>query len=158
APTDEAFEKVPKLADFLHNTERVSSVMRNHLVKDRAISIADLAHETTLAMYSGETVTGKDGKLKAAAFTLTYMAAKNGMVQGSDRVLMTDNVSVLRETAEKVEEGLKSGAAKAGEALKSGSAKVQESLQEGAQKAEEALKSGAQKAEESFKSAKGSLS
>lgn len=93
APTDEAFEKLPKdtLAHWLKpkNKAELISVLKYHVLPGRA-SAADVERLTTPKMMQGQTATiTKDGdklRIGEATITKTDIASSNGIIHAIDRV------------------------------------------------------------------------
>jgi uncharacterized surface protein with fasciclin (FAS1) repeats len=93
APTDEAFEKLPKdvLSNWLkpENKAELISVLKYHVLPGRA-SAADVEKLTTPKMMQGQTATvTKDGdKLRIGAATITKadITSSNGIIHAIDTV------------------------------------------------------------------------
>ncbi|MHA6204689.1 fasciclin domain-containing protein [Dyella soli] len=93
APTDEAFEKLPKdtLANWLkpENKAELISVLKYHVLPGRA-SAVDVEKLTTPKMMQGQTATiTKDGdKLRIGGATITKsdIASSNGIIHAIDAV------------------------------------------------------------------------
>lgn len=93
APTDEAFEKLPKdmLSNWLkpENKAELISVLKYHVLPGRA-SAADVEKLTTPKMMQGQTATvTKDGdKLRIGSATITRsdITSSNGIIHAIDAV------------------------------------------------------------------------
>lgn len=116
APTDKAFERVPKLADLLADRAHLISVLNRHLIQDRSIDTTELSHMSIIVPKEGKELKVKAEKshieINDARIVMPDRRTKNGIVHGIDHVLMDGNDSLLREAGEKIESGLKEGARK----------------------------------------------
>jgi uncharacterized surface protein with fasciclin (FAS1) repeats len=116
APTDEAFDRVPKLADLIDSPERFTGVMEHHLLVGTAMDTSALFYAEVLHPKSGEPlkVTCNDRLFQVddAKIRIEDLQASNGYVHGIDRVLMKENDSMLRNAGETIERGLKKGTEK----------------------------------------------
>mgnify|MGYP001576507789 CR=1 FL=1 len=130
APTDEAYQRVPKLAALLNDTPTLKSVLSRHIVLDRKIMMAELAKEKTILTMSGETVAvSSDGKrVQDGTITAGDIAARNGVIHAVDHVFMEENDSALRGAGYTLEQGVKSGARKVYDGLKTGANKIKEAF------------------------------
>jgi uncharacterized surface protein with fasciclin (FAS1) repeats len=128
APSDEAFQKVPKLAELLHDGIRLQQVLRSHLVTDEGIMYADLAGKKHLSTQSGRILEVKsDGRnIDDAHIDKPNMTAGDIVIHGIDKVLMEDNDSKLRQAGETLEEGAKLAGKKTYDGLKMGAQKVKD--------------------------------
>jgi uncharacterized surface protein with fasciclin (FAS1) repeats len=123
APTDEAFQRVPKLADLLADDVRMKQVLSRHLITQRRLDTAMLRSETTLVPMQGETLKVKSLDalyINDAKVVHPNNDTKTSLVHGIDHVLMDYNDSVVRETGETIERGVKKGADKVHDGLKKG--------------------------------------
>ena len=130
APTDEAFQKVPKLAELLHDTERLRAVLSRHIVWGYLDAQA-LWGISLLAPINGQAlrIAGKNFLIEDAGVVQPNLQAPNGIIHGLSRVIMDDSVSVLREAGAKIEETVKAGAAIVLEAVQAGTAKLDATFQ-----------------------------
>nr|WP_199044708.1 fasciclin domain-containing protein [Dyella sp. ASV24] len=93
APTDAAFEKLPKdtLSNWLkpENKAELTSVLKYHVLPGRA-SAADVEKLTTPKMMQGQTATvTKDGdklRIGGATLTQTDITSSNGIIHAIDTV------------------------------------------------------------------------
>jgi len=125
APTDEAFQNVPKLAEFLHDVPRLREVLSRHIVWGYldARAVWGIHH---LAPIGGKSIriTSVNMRIEDAEVVQANLQALNGMIHGVNRVFMDENFSLLREAGTQLEEGLKSGATMVANAVKAGAAKL----------------------------------
>ncbi|HYF51021.1 MAG TPA: fasciclin domain-containing protein [Planctomycetota bacterium] len=130
APSDEAFQKVPKLAELLHDRERLGEVLRNHMIVGERLAYAELASRKTLTMYGGKVVDVRsDGRnVNDAKIEPADISAGTAVIHGIDKVLMENNDSKLRQAGETLEEGVKFAGRKVYDGLKSGAQKVKETF------------------------------
>ena len=116
APTDDAFGRVPRLGDLLHDSEKLRTVLEHHLVVDQVVDTTVLRTLRTLQPAEGEVLDVKPGdssiKINDAKIVAPDLLASNGILHGIDHVLMKENGSVLGEAGRTVEHGLKKGARK----------------------------------------------
>lgn len=123
APTDEAFQRVPKLADLLADNARMKSVLSRHLITQRRLDTVMLRSETMLVPMEGEVLKVKSLDslyINDAKVVHPNNDTKTSLVHGIDHVLMAYNDSIVRETAETIEHGVKKGADKVHDGLKKG--------------------------------------
>jgi uncharacterized surface protein with fasciclin (FAS1) repeats len=130
APSDDAFQKVPKLAELLHDRERLGEMLRNHMIVGERVAYADLASRKTLTMYGGKVVDVRsDGRnVNDAKIEPADINAGTAVVHGIDKVLMENNDSKLRQAGETLEEGVKFAGRKVYDGLKSGAQKVKDTV------------------------------
>jgi len=131
APTDEAFQRVPKLADLLKDEAYLAFVVRHHIVGARYDTQA-LRGQTVLTPLDGKSLKiSTEPELRIdddAKITQPNRDMRNGIFHGIDHVLMANNDSVLRNGAAAVEEGVKDGAKKVYDGLKTGAKKIEEAV------------------------------
>jgi len=126
APTDEAFQKVPKLADLLRDHARLERVLRNHVIVGNRVSYMDLPGRKSLVMYGGETVDVRSNgrNVNDAKIETPDVEAGTVLIHGIDKVLMENNDSKLRQAGETLEGGVKFAGQKVYDGLKTGAGKV----------------------------------
>jgi uncharacterized surface protein with fasciclin (FAS1) repeats len=131
APTDEAFQKVPKLADLLHDHERLERVLRNHVIIGERVSYSELRGRNALIMYGGEKVDVRsDGRnVNDAQIETPDIEAGTVVIHGIDKVLMENNDSKLRQAGETLEAGVKFAGEKVYDGLKTGAEKVKDTFE-----------------------------
>lgn len=116
APTDDAFGRVPKLGELLHDSENLRNVLEHHLVVNRVVDTTVLRTLRTLQPKQGELLEVNPGdsniKINDAKIVAPDLLASNGILHGIDRVLMKENTSTLGEAGRTIEHGLKEGAHK----------------------------------------------
>lgn len=116
APLDEAFARVPKLAELLGDREKLRQVLNRHLVPERAIDTVALGNMRSLQPLEGETLKVDPGKhaleINDAKILVPDRRTGKAIVHGIDHVLMKENDSMLREAGGAIENGLKKGAEK----------------------------------------------
>lgn len=133
APTDKAFQRVPRLAELLRDSARLASVLRHHVLVNRRLDTAMLRSEVLLVPMEGpalkvtvnETAVFLDDDAKIVH---PNVETRSGLVHGVDHVLMENNDSMLREAGATVEEGVKDGAKKVYDGLKTGADKIKDAL------------------------------
>jgi uncharacterized surface protein with fasciclin (FAS1) repeats len=130
APTDEAFQKVPKLAELLRDNTRLAGVLRNHLIIGEKVAFNDLKNKKRLLMYGGKSVDVRsDGRnVNDARIEFPDITAGNVVIHGIDKVLMENNDSKLRQAGEVLEDGVKMAGHKVYDGLKTGAGKVKETF------------------------------
>jgi uncharacterized surface protein with fasciclin (FAS1) repeats len=130
APTDEAFQKVPKLASLLHDPARLDRVLRNHVIIGERVAFSDLPKRSALIMYGGEKVDVRsDGRnVNDAKIETPDIDAGAVLIHGIDKVLMENNDSKLRQAGETLEAGVKFAGEKVYDGLQTGAEKVKETL------------------------------
>lgn len=132
APTDEAFQRVPKLADLLKDEARLTTVLRHHIVATRRLDTQDLRGLVMLTPQAGASLKiSVDSELRIdddAKIVHPNREMKTGIFHGIDHVLMENNDSALRESAAVLEQGVKDGAKKVYDGLKTGADKIKEAV------------------------------
>lgn len=130
APTDAAFEQVPKLAELLSDTKRLKSVLYRHICAGRFDQLS-LGGVAMLRPIEGEALdTGSRETLiiQDALIVEPNMLAWNGIAHGIDKVLIRENHSWLREAGAELEERFKTGTEKASEWIQTGTQKLEEAI------------------------------
>ena len=131
APTDEAFDRVPKMSELLKDKPRLRAVLSGHIILDKRMDSADIAAESTLQPLEGATLKVKgdnDMKINDARVVHINIIAPNGIAHGLDKVLMANNESFMKDAGETVETNVKKGAHTVFNGLKSGANKVKETF------------------------------
>lgn len=128
APSDEAFQRVPKLSELLHDDTRLKQVLLNHVVPGDELMFAELAERRHLETSGGRVINVKsDGRnVNDARIEKPNMKAGGAVIHGIDKVLMENNDSKLRQAGETLEEGVKFAGRKTYDGLKTGAGKVKE--------------------------------
>lgn len=131
APTDEAFQRVPKLADLLKDEAYLAFVLRHHIVSAR-YDTQGLRGQALLTPLDGKTLKiSTEPELRIdddAKIVHPNRDMRNGTFHGIDHVLMANNDSAFRNGAAAVEEGVKEGATKVYDGLKTGAKKIENAL------------------------------
>jgi len=98
APNDEAFQRVPKLAELLDDSARLKEVLGQHLVWGH-FDMRFLGGIPALVPVTGAPihVTGRHARTYRAKIVQPNLHAANCVIHGIDRVLMPENYSSLRE-------------------------------------------------------------
>lgn len=132
APTDEAFQRVPKLADLLKDESYLAFVIRHHIVPAQRLDTQALRGQALLTPLDGKSLKiSTEPELRIdddAKITQPNRDMRNGIFHGIDHVLMANNDSALRNGAAAVEEGVKDGAKKVYDGLKTGAKKIEEAV------------------------------
>jgi uncharacterized surface protein with fasciclin (FAS1) repeats len=133
APTDEAFQRVPKLSELLANDAELKIVLMHHIIENRRLDTMLLRGESMLIP-----MTGKALKVSAgpelhidddAKIVNPNNDTRTGIVHGIDHVLMKNNDSALGEAGATVEQGLKDGTDKVYDGLKTGARKIKNAFE-----------------------------
>lgn len=102
APTDEAFKKVPNLAELQKNPDALKPILKYHVVpfgKTQSKDLADLKFATTLQGEELRFTKDKALQVNDANVVQADVAATNGVVHGIDRVLTPKSVPVAKGAA-----------------------------------------------------------
>lgn len=122
APMDEAFERVPKLAELLENKEKLLHVLNRHLIPGRTLDTEALWKEIVLQPKEGKELKVKYSEksigINDAKILLRDLRGKEGIAHGIDHVLMDENDSFMRSAGGTIERGLKKGTRKIKETFK----------------------------------------
>lgn len=132
APTDEAFQRVPKLADLLKDEAYLAAVLRHHIVDAQRLDTQSLRGLALLTPLQGKQLkVSTEPEIRIdddAKIVQPNREMKNGLFHGVDHVLMANNDSVLRDGAAVLEEGVKDGAKKVYDGLKTGAKKIENAV------------------------------
>lgn len=133
APTDKAFQRVPKLAELLRDNARLAAILRHHVLENRRLDTHMLRSEALLTPMEGKAIkiTAQETSILLdddAKIVHPNADLRNGLLHGIDHVLMENNDSMLREAGATVEEGVKDGAKKVYDGLKTGADKIKDAL------------------------------
>jgi uncharacterized surface protein with fasciclin (FAS1) repeats len=132
APTDEAFQRVPKLADLLKDEAHLAAVLRHHIVDAQRLDTQTLRGQALLTPLQGKALKiTTEPEIRIDDDTKIVQPnreMKTGIYHGVDHVLMANNDSALRNGAAAVEEGVKDGAKKVYDGLKTGAKKIEEAV------------------------------
>lgn len=113
APTDEAFEHVPKLAKLLENTADLRSTLTRHIVWGY-LDLQALGGIQKLSPIKGESIRIQRTKVRVADADVVHanLQAPNGIIHAVSRVFTPGNYSALREIGLTVEDAFRAGASK----------------------------------------------
>jgi len=132
APTDEAFQRVPKLADLLKDEAYLAAVLRHHVVDTQRFDTQTLRSQVLITPLQGKPLkitTEPEIRIDDdARIVQPNRDMKTGVYHGIDHVLMANNDSALRNGAAAVEESVKDGAKKVYDGLKTGAKKIEEAV------------------------------
>ncbi len=135
APTDEAFQRVPHLAELLKATERLRAVLLRHLIWGDLDAQALWGLETLMPL-DGEAlrITKETFRIEGAEVVQANVQAPNGKIHGVNQLFMEESVSALREAGAAVEASVNSSAAYMNEKLEAGVEWLQAQFHPDAQK------------------------
>lgn len=128
APTDDAFARVPRLVELLHDNDRLHAILRHHICIGRFDSTALRGVAKLRPMEGPEIETTHDQAVQDARIVEPDMPAWNGIAHGIDRLLILENHSWLREAGEAVKEDLRVGTLQAAKWIKLSAEKVERAL------------------------------
>ncbi|MCZ7646972.1 MAG: fasciclin domain-containing protein [Planctomycetota bacterium] len=121
APLNEAFERVPKLAELLADKPRLTAVLKRHVIPNYVIALNRLRELEAVQPLEGEILEIEQGdkhlEINDAKILVPDVPAANGIVHGIDHVLMKNNDSMLREAGAAIERSLKHAAEEVGDAF-----------------------------------------
>ncbi len=129
APTDAAFERMPRLAKLLHDRHTLRLVLRRHICPG-LIESSTLRGITVLHPLEG-------ADIETAAHSITVqdahivdpdLRARNGVAHGIDHLLLRKNHAWLRECGEFMEEEIRAGMHQACEWIKLGALKAENAI------------------------------
>ncbi len=130
APTDRAFQRYPKLAGLLCDTQALREVVSRHIVWGYFDAQA-LKTIPLVAPIRGTALRLEDGgaRVDGARIDTTALKAANGIVHGLDRVLAPQSVSALELTCDRVAAAARNGALAMTQRLRVGVERLEGALQ-----------------------------